>query len=108
MVLSSEFWTNNKSHLSQKNEYDAVDDEALADQRWAVACSSITFALTFLVTIVQLHPLGAACFVGTKIEGVVILILGAFWAATVSVVSDARNGLAVSSSDGAVTNGKFC
>jgi hypothetical protein len=45
--------------------------------------------------ILQLFPIGSSLFVGTKIEGVAILILTAFWAATVSIVSDASNGLAV-------------
>jgi hypothetical protein len=44
--------------------------------------------------------------VGTKIEGFFIFILTFFWVAIVSVVSDARHGLAVNY-DGAVVNGNL-
>jgi len=36
-----------------------------------------------------------------------IIILAAFWAATVTIISDARNGLAVDNDTGAVTNGNL-
>ena len=91
----------------QKNQQPTTDSEALKDQRWAIACSSITFAITFIVVGMQLHPMCSALFVGTKVEGVIIVILTAFWCATVAIVSDARNGLAVSSDGGAVTNGNL-
>jgi hypothetical protein len=55
----------------------------------------------------QLHPVGASLVVGTRIEGVIILVLTAFWAATVSIVSDTRNGLAVDAQTGSVTNGNL-
>ena len=55
----------------------------------------------------QLHPIGATLFVGTRVEGIIILILTAFWAATVSIVSDTRNGLAVDNITGSVTNGNL-
>jgi hypothetical protein len=79
----------------------------LKNQRWAIACSAITFAITLIVVGMQLHPVGSSLIVGTRIEGILILVLTAFWAATVSIVSDARNGLAVSSVDGSVTNGNL-
>jgi len=77
-----------------------------ANQRWAVACCSITCALTFIMVALQLHPIPASIIVGTKIEGVVVLILAGFWAATVAVVSDARNGLAVDE-EGKVESGNL-
>lgn len=43
----------------------------------------------------HLNPLSSVYIVNTRIEGVLALILAAFWAATVSVVSNASNGLAV-------------
>lgn len=57
----------------------------------------------------QLHPISSSLIVGTKVEGLIILVLTGFWAATVSIVSDASNGLAVGSgSDGVtVTNGNL-
>jgi hypothetical protein len=53
-----------------------------------------------------MHPITSSMLVGTKVEGFLILVLTAFWAATVSIVSDARNGLAVGDK-GAVTNGNL-
>ena len=58
------------------------------------------------MVLAQLHPVSSLFVVGTKIEGVLIIILDAFWAATVAVVSDARHGLAVNES-GAVENGNL-
>lgn len=54
----------------------------------------------------QMHPIASSLVVGTKVEGVVMLILTGFWAGTVSIVSDARHGLAVNSS-GDVSNGNL-
>jgi len=93
--------------VEEKNVNSDVDSEARSDQTWSVTCAAITFAVTFIVVGLQLHPIGASLFVGTRIEGFVILVLTAFWAATVSIVSDARNGLAVDDNDGAVTNGNL-
>jgi hypothetical protein len=83
------------------------DPNALRNQRWAIACSAITFAATIVVVALHLHPIGVSFFVGTRAEGSIILVLTAFWAATVSIVSDARNGLAVSQRDGSVMNGNL-
>lgn len=91
----------------QYKTHNESDPNALKNQRWAIACSAITFGVTVIVIIMQLHPVGATLFVGTRIEGVIILILAAFWAATVSIVSDTRNGLAVDPMTGAVTNGNL-
>lgn len=77
-----------------------------SNEDWAVVCSAITFALTLIVVAMQLHPVGTALITGTKVEGVLILILVAFWAAAVSVISDANNNLAVSA-DGTVINGNL-
>lgn len=46
--------------------------------------------------------------IGTKVEGVISLILVAFWAATVSVVSNASTGLAVDAElDNTIVNGNL-
>lgn len=46
--------------------------------------------------------------VDTRAEGVICLILAAFWAATVAVVSNATNGLAVNSElDNTIVNGNL-
>lgn len=79
---------------------------SVSDQKWAVICSSITFSVTLIMVVMQLHPVASLFVVGTKIEGIVCIILLAFWAATVTVVSDASNGLAVNA-DGSVGNGNL-
>lgn len=43
----------------------------------------------------HLSPVFSNYIVGTKLEGIVTIILAAFWAATVSVVANASTGLAV-------------
>ena len=44
--------------------------------------------------------------VGTKIEGLLCLVLAAFWSGLVAVVADSRHGLAVNEK-GAVSNGNL-
>jgi hypothetical protein len=58
------------------------------------------------MVILQLHPVTSLFVVGTSIEGILCIILLAFWAATVAIVSDASHGLAVNA-DGAVQNGNL-
>ncbi|KAI2501741.1 hypothetical protein MHU86_12747 [Fragilaria crotonensis] len=95
------------SAVEEYNSHNESDANALKNQRWAIACSAITFGVSVIVVALQLHPIGASLIVGTRVEGVIILILTAFWAATVSIVSDTRNGLAVDNLTGSVTNGNL-
>ena len=90
----------------QKNKSDTSDADALKNQKWAVACSACTFAFTSIMVLLQLHPVTSLFVVGTRIEGILCIILLAFWAATVAIVSDASHGLAVNQ-DGAVQNGNL-
>ena len=78
----------------------------LANQRWAIACSSITAALTFLMVVAMTHDISSSIVTGTKVEGGLLVVLTGFWAGTVSIVSDARNGLAVNAS-GSVESGNL-
>lgn len=68
-----------------------------SNAKWAVTCSAITFAVTGLVVLMHMSPVLSSFIVNTRIEGVLCLLLAAFWAATVSVVSNASTGLAVNS-----------
>lgn len=52
------------------------------------------------VVIVHFIPTAAVLFVGTQIEGAIIVVLVAFWTAIVAIITDASNGL-VSPDDGA-------
>jgi hypothetical protein len=94
------------SAVSVKN---AGDQESVsANARWAVFCSAFSFAITGVVVLFHLHPLFSVWIVGTKIEGLVSIILAAFWAATVAVVSNASTGLAVDNSrDNTIVNGNL-
>ena len=73
----------------QKNAAPVAND---AD-RYAVACASITFAVTTLATIAHLHPIGDSIFVGTMVEGVVSIVMIAFWTAIVAINTDAGDAL---------------
>jgi hypothetical protein len=70
-----------------------------------VGSSAVTFALTALVVACHLSPITSSLFVGTRAEGILILILAAFWAATVSIVTNASNNLGVS--DEGIGNADF-
>ena len=76
--------------------------EVTSDAKWAVACTSITFAVTAIMVLLQLHPVYAAMVTNNKLEGAVCVALVAFWSGIVSIVSDASNNLAVRHS----TNGE--
>ena len=77
--------------FAQKNAAEPVTSA----NRYAVACSIVTFCLTTVVVIMQLFPVTSVMFVGTKIEGVLTIVLVIFWAAIVSIVTDAGDGLAL-------------
>jgi len=66
-----------------------------AADRYAVACSWVTFLLTAIVVAAQMHPVTSLLFVGTKIEGTLCIVLVVFWAAIVSIVTDAGDALAL-------------
>jgi hypothetical protein len=74
-----------------------------------VACAAITFVLTLFVVIGHLIPLTANMFVGTAIEGSLTFILICFWAATVSIVTNASNDLSVTNDNATnqVANGNL-
>lgn len=77
-----------------------------SQQSWALACSSITLIITLAAVLVHLSAKYSSIFVGTKLEGLICLILIAFWASTVAVVTNPNNGLACES-NGAVSNGNL-
>mmetsp|Transcript_6168 Transcript_6168/g.9006 ORF Transcript_6168/g.9006 Transcript_6168/m.9006 type:complete len:323 (+) Transcript_6168:58-1026(+) len=77
-----------------------------SNQNWALACSSITFIITLGAVAVHLSAKYFVLFVGTKLEGFVCLLLIAFWASNVAVVTNPNNGLACEY-NGAVSNGNL-
>ena len=94
----------NTHPLKQKNQLDDVDGNA----RWAVFCSAITFATTAVVVALHMSPVFSHFIVNTKVEGALCVILCAFWATTVSIVSNANTGLAVDNdAENNVVNGNL-
>lgn len=85
------------------------EEETSSNSRWAVFCSSFSFATTGVVTAMHLSSKFSHYVVGTKIEGVLTLVLAAFWSATVSVVANASNGLAIdpTSKENTIVNGNL-
>ena len=64
--------------------------------------------MTGIVTGMHLFPVTAPLIFGTKLEGILTLVLAAFWAATVSVVANAQTGLAVDPDKGmTIVNGNL-
>jgi hypothetical protein len=59
-----------------------------------------------MVVLFHTRPLLSGIVIGTKIEGITISILIAFWSALVAIVSDTRHGLATDSS-GSISNGNL-
>lgn len=58
-----------------------------------------------IVVLTHFSPIASSVFVGTKVEGVIITVLVAFWTAIVAINTDANDGLApVGESSNAVQN----
>jgi hypothetical protein len=95
--------------LKHKQKRDNAEIDVPAAAKWAVACAAISFVLTLFVVVGHLIPLTANIFVGTMVEGVLTFVLICFWAATVSIVTNASNGLSVSEADATnqVSNGNL-
>jgi hypothetical protein len=83
-----------------------TEQTSVSAARWSVACSAITFVITLLVVAMHMNAVASLLIVGTKVEGVLCLLLAIFWVATVSVVTDSRHGIAVDEY-GAVSNGNL-
>mmetsp|Transcript_4611 Transcript_4611/g.6309 ORF Transcript_4611/g.6309 Transcript_4611/m.6309 type:complete len:327 (-) Transcript_4611:546-1526(-) len=92
--------------VEAKNHTEATSSRARSNQNWSVICSAVTFGLTCIVVTMHLFAFTSIFIVGTKIEGLLCITLIAFWAATVSIISDSKHGLAVDAS-GAVSNGNL-
>lgn len=91
--------------VRKNNEYD-YNNRSKSAERWAIACSSITFIITTVVFVMHLHPVSSLLIVNTHIEGALCLLLVGFWIGAVSVITDATKGLAVDQ-EGNVSNGNL-
>ncbi|KAL3822525.1 hypothetical protein ACHAXA_001990, partial [Cyclostephanos tholiformis] len=85
---------------------DRLSPAARANQNYSVACCAILFLLSLLVVFFHSRPLLSGLIIGTRIEGVTIFVLTAFWSALVGIVSDTRHGLATDSFGG-ISNGNL-
>jgi hypothetical protein len=82
--------------------------EVTTNARWAVFCSAFSFTITGVVSLMHMSPMFSGYIIGTKLEGIITILLAAFWAATVSVVANAATGLAVDSAkDNTIVNGNL-
>jgi len=88
------------------NRNDTQISYSKSSERWSIACSAITFIITFIVVVMHSTAVSSLLIVGTKLEGVLVLILFGFWIASVCIITDARYGLAVNL-DGGVKNGNL-
>jgi hypothetical protein len=79
-----------------------------AANNYVVACAVVTFLLTLVIVAAHFHNVASTLFVGTKIEGIVTIVLVAFWTAIVAVDVEAGDGLApVDEPSDAVQNGNL-
>ena len=67
--------------MSQRKE----EEEYTANARWAVFCTAFSFAVALVVTLMHMISSLSHYIIGTKIEGVLTLVLVAFWSTTVAV-----------------------
>lgn len=82
--------------------------EASSNAVWAVFCSAFSFATTGVVILMHLSPMLSDYIIGTKLEGIITIVLAAFWSATVAVVANAASGLAVDTTmDNTIVNGNL-
>jgi len=84
----------------------ARDPKTLSYENYAVICSIITFAITFIIVILHLNGVLSMFFVGSKIEGLMCFILTGLWAAIVAIVSNPRHGIAIDEKNG-IINGNI-
>jgi len=92
------------SAISVKN----AQSEVTTNASWAVFCSAFSFAATGVVTLMHLSPMLSDYIIGTRLEGIITILLAAFWSATVSVVANAATGLAVDTAkDNTIVNGNL-
>ena len=73
------------SAVSVRNSQQSKADGKNMNAEWAVFCSAFSFTITGIVTLMHLSPMFSGYIIGTKLEGIITILLAAFWAATVSV-----------------------
>lgn len=82
------------------------DAKVMNNQKYAVASSITSLVIIIIVLLMHLSSVTSLFIVNTKLEGFICLVLVGLHSATVAVVSDPNNGLAVDEK-GAVMNGNL-
>lgn len=100
------FFTLFKHTMEKRARTERHSIAAQANQDYAVACCTILFLLSLIVVFFHTRPLLISLIMGTRVEGITILILITFWSALVGIVSDTRHGLATDS-NGSISNGNL-
>eukprot|EP00592_Proboscia_alata_P007606 CAMPEP_0194353024 /NCGR_PEP_ID=MMETSP0174-20130528/1386_1 /TAXON_ID=216777 /ORGANISM="Proboscia alata, Strain PI-D3" /LENGTH=325 /DNA_ID=CAMNT_0039121379 /DNA_START=111 /DNA_END=1088 /DNA_ORIENTATION=+ len=75
-------------------------------QNWTVACASLSFTTTIIAVFMHISGCTSVYIVGTRLEGILSTVIVGFWAATVSISTDSKYGLAVDGT-GAISNGNL-
>eukprot|EP00542_Grammatophora_oceanica_P021899 CAMPEP_0194029638 /NCGR_PEP_ID=MMETSP0009_2-20130614/3314_1 /TAXON_ID=210454 /ORGANISM="Grammatophora oceanica, Strain CCMP 410" /LENGTH=479 /DNA_ID=CAMNT_0038669365 /DNA_START=27 /DNA_END=1466 /DNA_ORIENTATION=+ len=78
----------------------------ITNQKWAVACSIVTFFISLIVVIMHMIPIASIFIVATRVEGILAFAVTCLWATLVASVCDCGNGLAVDT-EGAVIFGNL-
>jgi len=94
------------SAIAAANYTDEKSKTSSNYQDWTVACAALSFATTVISVFMHICSLTSIYIVGTKLEGILATIIVGFWAATVSIATDSKFGLAVDGT-GAVSNGNL-
>jgi len=81
-----------------------LTNQTASFERWAVICPAVNLSLSGLVVLMYLIPPLRRIIEGSKIEGLLILIMVGWWAAGVAIITDAKRGVAVDQ-NGSVSNG---
>lgn len=112
-VLKANCLSNQRTHTGtlawialfrQKNQSEPVTSA----NRYIVACAVVTFILTAIIVACHMSPVASTIFVGTKVEGIVTIVLVAFWTAIVAVNTSAGDSLgAIGSGSDAVQSGNL-
>lgn len=87
----------------ERNHENAI---VMNNQKYAVASTITSLLIIGIVVLMHLSSVTSLFIVNTKLEGFVCLVLLALHSATVAVISDPGNGLAVDA-NGAVMNGNL-
>lgn len=92
--------------IEASNSSSQQDEKATRYESYAKIVTIVTFSVTALIVLLHLNGVTSLFIVGTKLEGLVCIILAGLWAATVAIVSNPRHGIALDENNG-IINGNI-